>query len=81
MARYIMACMLVLAIALPGSISFAADKDSKVKEYDFEGDTITTEALKPDMGIIDVLSKRKKESLVEIRTDFLKEIIKSAEDL
>jgi hypothetical protein len=60
----------------------AADKgNGKVKVYDFSGDTIEGDLIKPEGSTVDARDFAKHSSLITIRTNFIKEIIKSAEDL
>ncbi|HEY1814539.1 MAG TPA: hypothetical protein VGG74_19440 [Kofleriaceae bacterium] len=83
--------VLVLAtLAMMTSISFADDKkpaanggggNAKVKVYDFSGDTIEGDLVKPEGSTVDARDFAKHSSLINIRKDFIKEIIKSAEDL
>ena len=58
----------------------AADS-SKVKVYDFSGDTIEGDLIKPEGSTVDARDFAKHSSLIRIRKDFIPEIIKSAEDL
>lgn len=53
----------------------------KVKTYDFSGDDIDGDLIKPDGDFIDTRRFASHTSLIRIRKDFIKEIIKSAEDL
>ena len=58
------------------------DKGSgKVKVYDFSGDTIEGDLIKPEGSTVDARDFAKHSSLITIRKDFIKEIVKSAEDL
>jgi len=54
---------------------------SKVKVYDFSGDTIEGDLIKPEGTTVDARDFAKHSSLIRIRKDFIPEIIKSAEDL
>ncbi len=54
---------------------------AKVKVYDFSGDTIEGDLVKPEGSTVDARDFAKHSSLITIRKDFIKEIIKSAEDL
>ncbi len=61
-----------------------ADKgggNAKVKVYDFSGDTIEGDLVKPEGSTVDARDFAKHSSLINIRKDFIPEIIKSAEDL
>ncbi|HLL21049.1 MAG TPA: hypothetical protein VK427_02910 [Kofleriaceae bacterium] len=53
----------------------------KVKVYDFSGDTIEGDLVKPEGSTVDARDFAKHSSLIRIRTNFIPEIIKSAEDL
>jgi hypothetical protein len=54
---------------------------AKVKVYDFSGDTIEGDLVKPEGSTVDARDFAKHSSLIRIRTHFIPEIIKSAEDL
>ena len=54
---------------------------AKVKVYDFSGDTIEGDLIKPEGSTVDARDFAKHSSLIRIRKDFISEIIKSAEDL
>jgi len=53
----------------------------KVKTYDFSGDTIDGELVKPDGEFVDTRKAAEHTSLIRVRQDFIKEIVKSAENL
>jgi hypothetical protein len=55
--------------------------NGKVKVYDFSGDTIEGDLIKPEGSTVDARDFSKHNSLIRIRTHFIPEIIKSAEDL
>jgi hypothetical protein len=59
----------------------AAAATPKTKVYDFSGDTIEGDLIKPDGSAIDARGYAKHSSLIRIRKDFINEIVKSAEDL
>jgi hypothetical protein len=60
----------------------AGGKDAgKTKVYDFSGDTIEGDLVKPEGSTVDARDFAKHTSLIRIRKDFIPEIIKSAEDL
>lgn len=88
----ILGCFAALALALvvvSGSRPARADdkkaaggdKGSKVKVYDFSGDTIEGDLIRPEGSTVDARDFAKHSSLIRIRKDFISEIIKSAEDL
>jgi hypothetical protein len=59
----------------------AAAATPKTKVYDFSGDTIEGELIKPEGSSVDARDFAKHSSLIRIRKDFIPEIVKSAEDL
>jgi hypothetical protein len=61
--------------------SSGGDKNAKVKTYDFSGDTIEGDLIKPEGSTVDARDFAKHGSLIKIRKDFIPEILKSAEDL
>ena len=73
---------LVLVLFMTG-ISAAQPKEAagKTKVYDFSGDTIEGDLVKPEGSTVDARDFAKHSSLIRIRKDFIPEIIKSAEDL
>lgn len=80
------ALTLVTLLAFTG-LAAADDKKAppaaagKVKTYDFSGDTIEGDLVKPEGSTVDARDFAKHSSLITIRKEFIKEIIKSAEDL
>lgn len=73
-----------LALVLLSSSAVLAqpkDKAPKTKVYDFSGDTIEGDLVKPEGSTVDARDFAKHSSLIRIRKDFIPEIIKSAEDL
>jgi hypothetical protein len=83
------------SLALLTSIALADDKkpapaaggdkggggNGKVKVYDFSGDTIEGDLVKPEGSTVDARDFAKHSSLIRIRTNFIEQILKSAEDL
>lgn len=70
-----------LVFALPSASAQEKEEKKKVKSYDFTGDEIDGDLVKPDGDFIDPRKFATHSSLIRIRKDFIKEIIKSAEDL
>jgi hypothetical protein len=91
MLKTIIASALAIAILAPG-VAFAPAKTGakpaagapaatgKVKSYDFSGDTIDGELVKPEGEFIGTRTFAGHTSLIRVRQDFIKEIVKSAED-
>ena len=65
----------------PGQVHIDVVQSGKVKVYDFSGDTIEGDLVKPEGSTVDARDFAKHSSLIRIRKDFIPEIIKSAEDL
>jgi hypothetical protein len=57
------------------------DQTGKVKVYDFSGDTIEGDLIKPEGLDVNARDFAKHSSLIRIRKTFIDEILKSAEDL
>lgn len=51
------------------------------KQFNFETDEVTVDVLKPDATTVEVLKAKARQSLIRIRMDFIKEIVRSAEDI
>ena len=71
----------VLAISLLSPSISSAQEEKKVKTFDFSGDDIDGELVKPDGEFVDPRQFASHTNLIRIRKDFIKEIVKSAEDL
>ena len=74
---------LAFAFAVPSASAQNKGKEEpkKVKTYDFSGDEIDGDLVKPDGDFIDPRKFATHTSLIRVRRDFIKEIVKSAEDL
>ncbi len=71
-----------MSLALPATVDAQKKgKTKKVKTYDFTGDDIDGDLVKPDGVTIDTRDFASHTSLIRIRKDFIREILKSAEDL
>ena len=69
------------ALAQPKAKDAGGGGGGKVKVYDFSGDTIEGDLVKPEGTDLNARDFAKHSSLIRIRTNFIPEIIKSAEDL
>ncbi len=88
--KTVIASLLALAVAsLAPGVAFAQAKKKpaaaapatgKVKSYDFSGDTIDGELVKPEGEFVNTRNFAEHTSLIRVRQDFIKEIVKSAED-
>ena len=74
-----------LFLLVAGSAVAQGKKDEggsgKVKVYDFSGDTIEGDLIKPEGLDVNARDFAKHTSLIRIRKEFIQEILKSAEDL
>lgn len=79
--------LIFLSLAVLTTVAFADGKKAsggdkaKVKVYDFSGDTIDGDRIRPEGSAVDARDFAKHSSLIRIRKDFIPEILKSAEDL
>lgn len=66
------------------SASAGGDENVQYKAktvYDFEDDMVEGDLQRPDGELVDSLRKVKHSSLIEIRKDFIPEMLKSLEDI
>ena len=78
----VLAAIAVLALATAAPDAFAQKKGKRAsRPLTFEDDVIETTLLRPETEETQVQTKRKRASLIRIRTHFFAEIIRSAEDL
>jgi hypothetical protein len=81
--------LLAISFAMPamaadknkGGKAGDAGKPAKDKKFDFEADEVTGELVKPEGVDINAVKFTAHDSLIRVRQDFIKEIVKSAEDL
>jgi hypothetical protein len=72
------------AAAKPGPAPAGGDDNVAYKAktvYDFEDDTVEGDLQRPDGELVDSMRKVKHSSLIEIRKDFIPEMLKSLEDI
>ncbi len=70
------------AAAAPASGSGGDNVQYKAKTvFDFEDDMVEGDLQRPDGELVDVDRKAKHSSLIEIRKDFIPEMLKSLEDV
>lgn len=58
-----------------------AETKPQKRKFNFEGDTISTDYLKPGTMLIEGVSRGRRSSLIEVRLDFVNEILRSADDI
>lgn len=76
----LVALVLALILSVPALAQPASDPEGE-KVFDFEGDTIEAEFLKPNVGVVESVLRDERKSLIKIRVDFVDEIVRSAEEL
>ncbi len=86
MKRIALSCLslfsvLMISVVSPSIASAQDGEKPKVKTFDFSGDDIDGELVKPDGEFVDPRQFASHTNLIRIRKDFIKEIVKSAEDL
>ena len=83
LATVTLAVVSSLILASPAMAQKKDDKaaTAKVKVYDFSGDTIEGDLIKPEGDAVDARDITQFSSLIRIRKEFIAEIIKAAEDL
>jgi len=87
--RTVRSLVAVLVLICGAGLAQADDKKggdkgggaAKVKTYDFSGDTIEGDLIRPEGTTVDARDFAKHASLIRIRKDFIPEIVKSAEDI
>ncbi len=59
----------------------AEEEAPKDQEFNFEGDEVSTDYLKPNTMMVEGLRRGRRSSLISIRLNFVAEIVKSADDI
>lgn len=70
-----------LAVTVMAFAAVADPPEGEGKEFNFETDEVTVDVLKPDATMVEVLRAKARQSLIRIRMDFVREIVRSAEDI
>lgn len=76
--------LLILSSVLLGlsGVAFADDDGpSERRVMDFEADTLTADFLKPGTMVIEGVARGRRSSLIEVRLDFVDEIMRSADEI
>ena len=75
----------VLSIAGVGTVLAQEASDNAAYKsktvYDFEDDNVEGDLQRPDGELVNSINKAQHESLIEIRKDFIPEMLKSLEDI
>ncbi|MFO0744106.1 MAG: hypothetical protein U1F43_00335 [Myxococcota bacterium] len=74
--------------ALQSAVALAApapkppeEKKAEKKKFNFDGDTISTDYLKPGTMLLEGVTRGRRSSLIEVRLDFVPELMRSADDI
>jgi hypothetical protein len=68
-------------VANAGAPPPTAPEKAQKRQFNFSGDTISTDFLKPGTMLIEGVSRGRRSSLIEVRLDFVNEILRSADDI
>ena len=77
----VVACMFIPVLMSSGAVAQDVAPSAPLEQMSFEGDVVEAQFLRPDQGVTEALLRKKRSSLIKLRTDFVDEILKSAEDL
>ncbi|MCC6620549.1 MAG: hypothetical protein IT385_04805 [Deltaproteobacteria bacterium] len=58
-----------------------AEAKPEKKKFNFDGDTISTDFLKPGTMLLEGVTRGRRSSLIEVRLDFVPELMRSADDI
>ena len=75
----IMAAMLVLFVL--GAANAQGVTYAETTEYSFDDDVVTGDLVRPDGELTTVRKSGRTKSLIRVRTDFVREMLKSVENL
>jgi hypothetical protein len=82
--RFVTLSALVATLGIQ-SAAFAAPPETEPqpekKVFNFDADTISTDYLKPGTLLIEGVTRGRRSSLIEVRLDFVSEILRSADDI
>ena len=77
----------VLGMSGASSVALAAPAPAPVeakpekKKFNFDADTISTDYLKPGTMLLEGVTRGRRSSLIEVRLDFVPELMRSADDI
>lgn len=69
------------AAALAAPPKAAEPPKAEKKKFNFDGDTISTDYLKPGTMLLEGVTRGRRSSLIEVRLDFVPELMRSADDI
>ena len=78
---FLLGSLLALPAFAKSSESGSADAVTVTKHFDFEDDFVEGEMHRPDGDLIVANTRARQKSLIDLRTDFVPEMMKTLEDL
>jgi hypothetical protein len=75
------ACGLVPGVAARAQDKAAAQPDGNVTSYEFEDEGVHGDMYRPGIEVLQVRKRDERSSLIRVRTQFIAELLKSAERL
>ena len=76
---------MIAVLGLAGASAAYAQEDNTTYKsktvYDFEDDNVEGDLQRPDGELVNSINRAQHESLIEIRKDFIPEMLKSLEDI
>ena len=76
-----LALVLVASLVVPVTAAPKKGKGAKNTVFDFEGETLNTDYLKPNTMVVEGMRRAQSSSLISVRLNFVREILRSAEDI
>lgn len=81
MKRWFIFLLTLGVLLVPGWVALGQEGEGDMTTYDFEDDLVTGDLVRPDGEILNVRGRGMRTSLIEIRHDFVAEMLKSVENL
>jgi hypothetical protein len=76
-----LALLLAASMALPVTAAPKKARTGKSAVFDFEAETLSTDFLKPNTMVVEGMRRAQSSSLISVRLNFVREILRSAEDI
>lgn len=81
MSKFVAVFAAVILFAAASVASAQGAQFAETTEYSFDDDVVTGDLVRPDGELTSVRKKGKGKSLIRVRQDFIREMLKSVEDL
>lgn len=80
--RFVLASVILASFAMP-VVAGAQDRGEggETTTYSFDDDIVTGDLVRPDGGLINVRRRGNRQSLIQVRNQFVQEMLKSVENL